>query len=160
MLGRATGNTDTQALPRPGLGGNHHLPLYSILCTSPLGPHPNDFLFRNSQMGVPKSPKLGLSRFWSPITLRADLVLRCSLKQSCSPCWDLFNGMSHAVCKQVNQVNSWLFLVGSQIVILKSIPLELGTTTFPWTLASWWFVASRPRFWWWIWNHLWRLLWD
>ncbi len=43
VLGRATGNTDTQDSPRLGLGGSHHLPPYSILCTSPWGPHPNGF---------------------------------------------------------------------------------------------------------------------
>jgi len=39
------GNTDTQDSPRPGLGGSHHLPPYSILYTSPPGPHPNGFSF-------------------------------------------------------------------------------------------------------------------
>ncbi len=43
VLGRATGNTDTQDSPWPGLGGSHHLPPYSILCTSPRGLHPNGF---------------------------------------------------------------------------------------------------------------------
>jgi len=43
VLGRATCNTDTQDSPRPGLGGSHHLPPYSILWTSPWGPHPNGF---------------------------------------------------------------------------------------------------------------------
>ncbi len=43
MLGQPTGNTDTQDSPWPGLGGNHHLPPYSILCTSPRGLHPNGF---------------------------------------------------------------------------------------------------------------------
>jgi hypothetical protein len=65
-------------------------------------------------VGVPKSPKLGLSQFWSPITLRADLVSRCNLKQSCSPCRELLNGMLHAIYRQVNRVDSWLFLVRSQ----------------------------------------------
>ncbi len=41
VLGRATSNSDTQDSPRPGLGGSHHLPPYSILCTTPRGPHPN-----------------------------------------------------------------------------------------------------------------------
>jgi hypothetical protein len=45
VLGRTTGNTDTQDSPRLGLGGSHHLPPYSILCTSPRGLHPNDFSF-------------------------------------------------------------------------------------------------------------------
>jgi hypothetical protein len=49
VLGRATGNPDTQDSPRPGLGGSHHLPPYNILYTSPRGPHPNGFLSWDSQ---------------------------------------------------------------------------------------------------------------
>jgi len=55
VLGQTTGNTDTQNLARPGLGGNHHLTAYSILCTSPRGPHPNGFLSRES----PEIAKVG-----------------------------------------------------------------------------------------------------
>ncbi len=66
-------------------------------------------------MGVLKSPKLGLPRLWSPIILQEDLKSRCSLKKSCSPHWELSNGISHAICRQVNRVDSRLFLVGSQI---------------------------------------------
>ncbi len=120
MLGRATGNTDTQDSPWPGLGGSHHLPLYNILCTSPRGPHPNGFLSRHYQMGVLKSSRLGLLQLWGAITLRPDLKLRWGLKQSCSLCWNLFNGMSHAICTHGNQVNSWLLVVGSQIANLTS----------------------------------------
>ncbi len=43
VLGRATGNMDTQDSPRPELGGSHHLPPYSILCTFPRSLHPNGF---------------------------------------------------------------------------------------------------------------------
>jgi len=69
VLRRATGNTNTQNSPRPELGGSHHLPPYSIFCTSPRGPHPNGFLSWDSQVRIPKSPKLGLPCLWSPITL-------------------------------------------------------------------------------------------
>jgi hypothetical protein len=114
VLGRATGNTNTQDSSRPGLGGSHHLPPYSIFWTSPRGPHPNDFLSPDSRVGVPKSCQRGLPRLWSPITLRANLGSRCSLKQSCSSHRELFNGMSHVICSQVNRVDSGLFMVGSQ----------------------------------------------
>jgi len=60
------------------------------------------------------SRQLGLPRLWSPIILRIDFRSRCGLKQSCSSCRDLSNGMSHALYSQVNWVNSRLFLVGSQ----------------------------------------------
>jgi hypothetical protein len=108
------GNTDAQDSPRPELGGSHHLPPYSILWTSPRGPHLNGFslsgLPQDSRAGVPKSRQLGL---WSPITLRADLGSKCGLKKSCSFHRELSNGMWHIVCSQVNRVDSRLFLVRS-----------------------------------------------
>jgi hypothetical protein len=114
VLERTTGNSDSQDSPRPGLGGSHHLPLYSILCASPWGPHPNGILSRDSQMEALKFPKLGLLRLWGPITLCANLRLRWGLKQSCSLHQNLFNNMSHATYTQGNWVDSWLLRVGSQ----------------------------------------------
>ncbi len=84
VLGRAIGNTDTQDSSRPGLGGSHHLPPYSILCSSPRRLHPNGYFSQDSRAGVPKSRQIGLPQLWSPITLRAKLGSRCGLKQSCS----------------------------------------------------------------------------
>jgi len=73
------------------------------------------FLSRDSRGGVSKWRHWGFSRLWSPITLRADLRSRCDLKQSCSFHQELSNVMLHVVCSQVNRVDSWPFLVGSQI---------------------------------------------
>jgi len=115
VIGRTTGNTDTQDSPRPGLGGSHHLPPYNILCSSPRRLHPNGYFSRDSRPGVPKSRQMGLPRLWSPITLRADLGLRCGLKQSCRSRRDLSNRMSHVLCSQVFRVKFWLLVVGSQI---------------------------------------------
>ncbi len=115
MLGRATTNSDSQDSPRPRLGGSHHLPPYNILYGWPQGPHPNAFLSRDSHLGIPKLPKLGLLQLWGPITLCADLGLRWGLKQSCSPRREFFNDMLHAICTQRNWVDSRLLLVGSQI---------------------------------------------
>ncbi len=69
-------NTNSQDSPRLGLGGNQHLLLYSILCAWPLDQHPNVILSQNSQVGIPKFPKLGLSQLWRPVTLCIDLQLR------------------------------------------------------------------------------------
>jgi hypothetical protein len=66
VLGQATGNLDSQDSPRPGLGGSHHLPPYNVLCASPRGPHPNDILSRDSQVRVPKLPKLNYYDFEGP----------------------------------------------------------------------------------------------
>ncbi len=120
MLGQATGNTDTQDSPQPGLGGSHHLPPYSILCGWPQSLHPNGFSLPGSLH--PKSRQRGLPWLWSPITLWADLGSRCGLKQSCSSRWDLSNSMSHSLYRQVNRVDSWLFVVGSQTASLTPSP--------------------------------------
>jgi len=91
-------------------------PLYYTLCLSTKPT--SSFLFRDSQVGVPKLPKLGLPQLWGPITLCADLRPRWGLKKSCSPHRTLFNGMWHATCTQGNRVDYWLLMVGSQIANL------------------------------------------
>jgi hypothetical protein len=80
------------------------------------------FLSQDSQVGVPKLCQQGLSRLWSPITLRTDFGSRCGLKQSCSSRRELSNGMWQVVYSQVNRVDSQLFLVRSQIGNLTSGP--------------------------------------
>ncbi len=110
------GNSNSQNSPRPGLEGSYHLPPYSIFCACPWGPHPNGILSRDSQVGVSKLSKLGLSILWGPITLCADLELRLCLKQSCSPLQNIFNGMWHATYTQGNQVESRFLVVGSQTI--------------------------------------------
>jgi len=87
-----------------------------------MGPHPNGFLSRDSQVEVSKSPRLGLPHLWGAITLHEDLGLRWGLKQSCSFCRELSNSMSHTICTHGNRVDSWLSMVGSQIINLTSGP--------------------------------------
>jgi len=111
-------NTDSQDSPRPGLGGSHHLPPYSILCAWPWDQHPNVILSWDSQVGVLKFPQLGLSWLWGPIILRADLRLRWGLKQKCSLHQELPNAMSHTTCTQGNWGDYWLLTVKNQIVNL------------------------------------------
>jgi len=115
VLGRATGNTNTQDSPRPGLAGSQHLPPYSILCDSPQSPHPNGYFSRDSRAGIPKSRQMGLPGLWSLITLRADLRSRCGLKQSCSSRRELSKAMSYSRIGHRKKVDSRLFVVGSQI---------------------------------------------
>jgi hypothetical protein len=115
VLQQAIGNTDTLDSPRLGFGGSRHFPLYSILCASPWGPHPNGFLSQDSRVGVPKSRQMGLLWLWNPITLRVDLESKCGLKKSCSFCQELSNCMWHDSCNQVNWLDSRLFVVESQI---------------------------------------------
>jgi len=66
-------------------------------------------------MGVPKSCQMGLSGLWSSITLRTDLGLRCGFKQSCTSRRELSNAVSHSWIGHQEEVDSWLFVVGSQI---------------------------------------------
>jgi len=71
---------------------------YNILYTSPWGPHPNGFLSWDSQRGILKLPGLELLSLCGAITLCSDLWSGWSLKQSCSYCQKLSNGVSHATC--------------------------------------------------------------
>jgi hypothetical protein len=59
VLGRVTGNTDTQDSLRPELGGSHHLPPYSIPCGWPRSLHPNDFSLLGLPSGSPEIPPAG-----------------------------------------------------------------------------------------------------
>ncbi len=59
VLGRTTSNMDTQDSPQPGLGGSHHLPPYSIHCTSPRGLHPNGFSLLGLLSGSPEIVPVG-----------------------------------------------------------------------------------------------------
>jgi len=93
---RATSNS--QYSPRLGFKGSHHLPPYSILCTSPRGSHPNGFLFRDSQRGVSKLPRLELPQLCEAITSCSDLWSGWGLKQSYSSHQELSNDILHATC--------------------------------------------------------------
>jgi hypothetical protein len=75
VLGQATCNLDSLDSPRPGLGGSHHLPPYSILCSSPRRLHLNGTFSRDSQGGVPKLSRFGLPGLWELITPGSDLRL-------------------------------------------------------------------------------------
>jgi hypothetical protein len=113
---------DSLDSPRPELGGSHHLPPYNILCSSPLRLHLNGIFFRDSQSGVPKLCRFTLPGFWASITFFSDLRLGWSLKQSCSSLREHSNAMSHTIWRRRNQVDSWLLVVGNQIVSLTPDP--------------------------------------
>jgi hypothetical protein len=69
---------------------------------------------RDSQGGVSKLSRFGLSGFWEFITPCSDLQLRWGLKQTCSSPWELSNGVLHSIWTHQGQVDSWLLMVGSQ----------------------------------------------
>ncbi len=66
-------NIDSQDSLWPELGGSHNLSPYSILYAQPRDQYPNVILSRNSKVGVPKFPKLGLLQLWGPITRCANV---------------------------------------------------------------------------------------
>ncbi len=113
---RAT--SDSLDSPPPGLGGSHHLPPYSILCSFLLHLHPNGFFSQDSQSGVPKLFRFGLPGLWTLITPHLKLGSEWGLNQSCSSPWELSNSVLHFTCTHRNRVDSRRLVVGSQIVTL------------------------------------------
>jgi hypothetical protein len=105
---------DSLDSPRPGLGGSHHLPPYSILCVAPLHLHSNGFYSRDSQGEVPKLFRFGLPGLWELITPGSDLWLGWGLKQTCSSPQELSYGALQSICTHRDRVDSRLFVVGSQ----------------------------------------------
>jgi hypothetical protein len=65
-VGTSHGHFDTQDSTRPGLGGSHHLPPYSILCSSPWSLHPNGTFCWDSRNGVPKLSRRDFRNFERP----------------------------------------------------------------------------------------------
>jgi len=104
--------------PRPELGGSHHLPPYSILCSFPPHLHPNGSFSRDSQGGVPKLSRFGLLGLWAFITFRPELESGQGLNQSCSSPRELSNGVLHFTYAHQDWVDSRLLVVGSQTVSL------------------------------------------
>jgi hypothetical protein len=94
------------------------LPLSGVHCTSPSRLHPNDFSSRDSQGGVPKLSRVGVSGLWTTITSRPDLRSKQGLNQSCSSPQYLSNTMSHYVNGRREEVDSRLLMVGSQTASL------------------------------------------
>jgi hypothetical protein len=109
---------DSLDSPRPGLGGSHHLPPYSILCSSPPHLHPNGSFSQDSQNGVPKLSRFGLLGFWAFIISRPKLGSGRGLNQSYSSPRELVNDVSHFTYTHRNQVDSRLLVVESQIANL------------------------------------------
>ncbi len=118
VLGQATGNSRLIRLTTAWTQGKPPPSPYSILCVTPWHPHPNNFLFWDSQGGVPKLSRFGLPGLCEFITLFSDLRLGWGLKQTCSSFLELSNGVLHSICTHRGRVDSWLLVVGSQTTSL------------------------------------------
>jgi len=119
---------DSLDSPRLGLGRSHHLPPYSILCSSPPHLHPNGSFSRDSQSGVPKLFRFGLLGLWVFITSCLELELGRGLNQSCSSPQELSNSVSHSTCTHRDRVDSRLLVVGVKLPIW--LPTLLSTVTY------------------------------
>jgi hypothetical protein len=113
-VGTSHGHFDTLDSPRPELGGSHHLPPYSILCSSPRELHPNGTFSRDSQVGVPKLSRVGVPELWELISPDRRVWSRRGLNQSYSSLRELSNDMSHSRIRCREEVDSRLLVVGSQ----------------------------------------------
>jgi hypothetical protein len=113
---------DSLDSPWPELGESHHLPPYSILCSSSPHLHRNGSFSQDSQSGVPKLSRFGLPGLWTLITPLPKFGWGQALNQSCISPWELSNGVSHSPCTHRNWVDSRLLMVGSQIASLTPGP--------------------------------------
>jgi hypothetical protein len=122
VLGLATGTWTHKTHHGPNSGVSHHLTPYSILCVTPWRGHPNGFLSRDSQSGVPKLSWVGLPGLWDFVAPHPDLRLGRGLNQNCSPRRELSNTVSHSRSARREQVDSRLLVVGSQTASLTPDP--------------------------------------
>ncbi len=113
-VGTSHGHFYTQDSPPPGLGGSHHLPPYTILCSSPPRLHPNGSFSRDSQVGVPKLSRVAVSGLWTVIAPRPELGSKRALNQSYSSHRELSNIVSHFLRQRREEVDSRLLVVRSQ----------------------------------------------
>jgi len=72
------------------------------------------FLSRDSQGGVPKLSRFGLSELWAIIISCSNLRLGWGLKKIYSSLQKLSNSVSHSTCTHRGWVDSRLLMVGSQ----------------------------------------------
>jgi len=121
-VGTSHRHFDTQDSPRPGFGGSHHLPPYSIFCVSSQRLHPNGSFPQDSQGGVPKLSRVGVPGLWEPISPSSNLRFEWGLNQSYSFPRELFNAMSQSFRRRREEVNSRLLVVRSQTASLTPDP--------------------------------------
>jgi len=113
-VGTSHGHFGLLDSPRPGLRGSHHLPPYSILCSSLPRLHPNGHFSQDSQVGVPKLSRVGVPRLWTATAPRPKLSSGRALNQSCSSRRELSNAVLHSLRQRQKEVDSRLLVVGSQ----------------------------------------------
>ncbi len=91
VLERAMGNTNTQDSSRPRLGGNHHLPLYSILCAS-TRPTSKWHFVPGLPNGSFEIAKVGFSTTLGPHNFMCKLLIEMRSKAELQPLSRAFQG--------------------------------------------------------------------
>jgi len=114
VLGQATGNLDYLTHHGPDSGEATTFPPYSIFCSSPSRLHPNGLFFQDSQVGVPKLSRVGVSGLLTATAPHPELKSGRALNQSCSSRPELSNAMLHSLRRRREEVDSRLLVVGSQ----------------------------------------------
>jgi hypothetical protein len=121
-VGTSHGHFGPRDTPRPGLGGSHHLPPYSILCVSPRKLHLNGTFCWDSRNGVPKLSRVEVPGLWTTTAPRPELGSGQVLNQSCSSHRELSNVVSHSSGRRREKVDSRLLEIGSQTTSLTPGP--------------------------------------
>ncbi len=137
MLGQATGNLELIWFTTARTRGKPPPSPYNIICSSPPHLHPNGSFSRDSQSGVLKLSRFGLSRLWAFIIFRPHLGSRRGLNQICSSPRELSNNVLYFTCTHRNWVNSRLLVVGSQTVSLTLALLSTITCVADVQMAMW-----------------------
>jgi hypothetical protein len=125
VLGQATGTSDHKTHHGPDSGDATTIPhiVYSATLRRTyiqvaLFPGTPKLESRNPT----KCPGSGLSGLWEVIDPCLDLESQRGFNRSCSPCWDLFNDVSHSRIEHRERVDSRLLVVGSQTASLTPGP--------------------------------------
>jgi hypothetical protein len=124
-VGTSHGHFGPQDSPRPRLGGSHHLP-HIVFSATLHGGYIQMALFPGTpkleSRNCPEVVPVGVPGLWELITPSCQVWSRRGLNQSCSPCRDLSNDISHSAFGGREEVDSRLLVVESQTASLTPDP--------------------------------------
>ncbi len=113
MLGQATDTLDYLTHHGPDSGEATTFP-HIVFSASHRGGYIRMALFPGTPKLESRNCPVGVLGLWMATVLRPDLGLGRVLNQSCSSCQKLSNVMSHSLRRRWEEVDSRLFVVGSQ----------------------------------------------
>jgi hypothetical protein len=125
VLGQATGTSDHKTHHSPDSGEATTFP-HIIFSATPRRDYIQMALFPGTpkleSRNCPEIVLVGVSGLWEVITPDCEVWSRRGLNQTCSPRRDLSNDVSHSQFGRWKKVDSWLFVIGSQIASLTPGP--------------------------------------